>query len=174
MPLSSAGDWMRSPYLDRFVARVAHGYGLSASDLEDVAQETRIALWETGPDTRVTAALVTHIAGNKAVDLLRRLIRRRATDRTAVLTNGAPPEDGELRHLLNARVAALPQRLHAFYELHYWQGLSEREIGRAWGLCRASVRWLDHRCRLLLLRDQPPGRARPLMRPGAEQIRTLL
>ena len=149
--MASAEDWLASPYLDRLVARVASHHGVPAAELPDLVQETRIALWRAGLELQVSAALVGSIARNKAVDLVRNLARRRARRRAAGLLAATPEVDAELLHLLSLRVAGLPQRLREFYELHYTQGLSEREIARVWGLCRASVRWLDQRCRDRLL-----------------------
>jgi RNA polymerase sigma factor (sigma-70 family) len=154
--VSSTEDWLASPYLDRMVARIAGQHGVPAAELPDVIQETRIALWQAGLNS-VSAALIVTIARNKAVDLVRSLARRRARRRAAGLLAATPEVDAELHHLLSLRVAALPQRLREFYELHYEQGLSEREIARAWGLCRASVRWLDHRFRDRLLGAREPS-----------------
>ena len=60
----------------------------------------------------------------------------------------------EIDHLLHAKAASLPPKLKAFYALHYQQGLSEREIVRRMGVCRSSVRWLDHRCRQFVAGDR--------------------
>ena len=144
-------SWIDSPALVGLVTRVAARYGIAADDLPDLVQETRIALWEVGSDGPPSAALTLCVATNKAVDLVRSMVRRRARDRAAALSAPGVPGDAELRHLLNARVDELPRRLHDFYELRYHQGLSEREIARSLGLCRASVRWLDRRCRRSLL-----------------------
>jgi len=148
---ANAEDWLASPYLDRVVTRVAGQHGVPQADLPDLIQETRIALWHAGLASPVSANLVVSIARHKAIDLVRHLARRRARRRAAGLLTASPEVDAELHHLLSLRVAALPQRLREFYELHYEQGLSEREIARAWGLCRASVRWLDRRFRERLL-----------------------
>lgn len=148
--VASAKDWLASPVLDRLVARVASQYGLAVDDLPDLVQETRIALWELGLDLPVSASLVLRVASNKAIDLIRRRVRRRARDRVAALVVLPREDDAELRHLLNVQVDALPNRLQHFYELHYNQGLSERETARALGICRASVRWLDRQFRRLM------------------------
>jgi RNA polymerase sigma factor (sigma-70 family) len=142
--------------LDRLVARVAKQYGLTVDDLPDLGQEARIALWELGLDLPVSAHLVLRIASNKAVDLIRRRMRRRARDRAAASLAPVREEDAELHHLLNAQVEALSPNLREFYELHYHQGLSEREVARALGICRASVRWLDHQFRRLMAGADPP------------------
>ncbi len=149
--VASAEAWLASPYLGRLVTRVASQHGVPGAELPDLIQETRIALWKTGLDSSVSAALVVNIARNKAVDLVRNLARRRARRRAVELLVSTPDVDSELRHLLSLRVKTLPRRLQEFYELHYELGLSEREIARAWGLCRGSVRWLDRRTRGLLL-----------------------
>jgi RNA polymerase sigma factor (sigma-70 family) len=165
--LASAEDWLASPYLDRLVARIASHHGVPAAELPDLVQETRIALWQSGLDPPVSAALVGSIARHKAVDLVRVLARRRARRRAAGLLKTQAEVDAELAHLLRLRVAALPQRLRTFYELHYTQGLSEREIARGWGLCRASVRWLDQRCRDRLSGSHEPSAASVLPRRTA-------
>lgn len=143
--------WIDSPGLVGLVARVAARYGIAVADVPDLLQETRIALWEVVADGPPSAALTVRVATNKAVDLVRNMVRRRTRDRAAALSAAEVPENAELRHLLNARVDELPRQLHEFYELRYHQGLSEREIARSLGLCRASVRWLNRRCRRSLL-----------------------
>lgn len=145
--VASARSWLASPVLDRIVARVASQYHLASEDLPDLVQETRIALWAWGLESRVSAALVFKIASSRAVDQIRRRSRRRVRDRAAAFVNSSHQEDEELRHLLNVRIEALPTRLQHFYELHYHQGLSEREVANTLGLSRSSVRWLDHQFR---------------------------
>jgi DNA-directed RNA polymerase specialized sigma24 family protein len=166
--VASADDWLASPYLDRLVTRVAAHHSVPASELPDLIQETRIALWRAGLDLPVSAAFVAGIARNKAVDLVRRLARRRAESISAGRLCATTEVDAELHHLLSLRVSALPRRLRDFYELRYAQGLSEREIARVWRLCRASVRWLDQRCRERLcgVRKRAANRVRiPRSRP---------
>jgi DNA-directed RNA polymerase specialized sigma24 family protein len=120
------------------------------ADLPDLAQETRIALWRIGLDARVTPTLVGHIANNKAVDLVRSVVRRRTRERDSSPSTLSGGDAAEVQHLLNVEVDLLPPRLHDFYELHYRQGFSERDIARKWGLSRSSIQWLDYRCRRAL------------------------
>jgi hypothetical protein len=54
--------------------------------------------------------------------------------------------DSDLDHLLRTQVVALPLRQRQFYELHYIWGLSEREVVRELGICRASAQWLRRCC----------------------------
>jgi len=119
-------------------------------ELQDLLQETRIALWRIGLNAPVKAALVVHIANNRAADLVRSIVRRRARENTASMTSASPRADTELQHLLNVNVDLLSPRLHEFYDLHYRQGFSERDIARRWGLSRSSIQWLNHRCRRAL------------------------
>jgi RNA polymerase sigma factor (sigma-70 family) len=144
-------EWLDSPYLRRLVVRVAHLYGLRPEEIPDVLQETRIALWKAGATACVPAAWIFETAGHKAADLLRLRIRSRTHERAvfrSILPQRSP--DPELEHLLHARVELLPSDLREFYWLKYKLGLSEREIARRRGICRASVRWLDRRCRRAL------------------------
>jgi RNA polymerase sigma factor (sigma-70 family) len=158
--MASAPTWIDSPALHGLVARVSARYKLPTADLPDLLQETRIALWEAGPTAAVSAAWVVRVATHKAVDLLRRTSRVKAIDRALADRRVDAPGTLELKRLLHARVTELPARLRAFYSLHYVEGWSEREIARAWGLCRASVRWLDHQCRSVLIEDAPIAPAR--------------
>jgi RNA polymerase sigma factor (sigma-70 family) len=144
---ASASEWLESPYLRGMAARLAHQYHIGMVDLPDLLQEIRIALWGLGPDTRVSAAWVFKVASHKVLDLLRHRLRARHRDREFAGSTARPVHDPELDHLLHARVARLPTHLREFYELHYLQGLSEREIAQRLLLCRASVRWLDRCCR---------------------------
>lgn len=144
---ATAAEWLESPYLAHVAARVAHQFNLGRDDREDLLQELRIGLWQGRPDVRLGARWLFQVATHKAVDLLRRQVRQRHRDHAYADWKGDRGDDLELDHLLHVRVAQLPASLRKFYELHYIQGLSEREIARSLGLCRASVRWLDRCCR---------------------------
>jgi RNA polymerase sigma factor (sigma-70 family) len=168
--VASAPTWIDSPALRALVARVSARYGLPTADVPDLLQETRIALWEVGPAAAVSAAWVIKVATNKAVDLLRRTSRVRTIDRAFAARQMEATGDLELERLLHARISELPARLRAFHNLHYTEGWSEREIARAWGLCRASVRWLDHQFRSVLVEDAPAATARLKQQQGRVRI----
>lgn len=157
--LVTAGDWLESPALSRFVTRLAGHYSLSEDDVPDLLQETRIALWRLGTATNVSAAWLFRVISNKAVDLVRQLRRARACDRTLAQTVPGGFAEPDLEHLLHARVAELPARLRDFYRLRYVEGWSEREIASQLGLCRSSIRWLDHSCRNRIVGQPKPTRA---------------
>jgi RNA polymerase sigma factor (sigma-70 family) len=144
---ATAAQWLESPYPARVMARVAYQYGLGPEDLEDLLQELRIALWKAEPEVRVGASWIFQVASHKAVDFIRRQARTRRGDRAFAGSTARPAHDLELDHLLHVRVARLPASLRKFYDLHYQQGLSEREIAERLLLCRSSVRWLERCCR---------------------------
>ena len=157
---ATAEAWISSPRLARLLVRVGAHYRIGPADLDDVAQETRIALWEAGPQA-VGAAWILQVASNKAVDLIRRRMRAAAGDETfGVINNGREPEP-EVALLLHARVASLLPQLRKFYDLHYVQGWSEREIAAHLGKCRASIRWIDHVCKTQIV-DGEARRCIPL------------
>ena len=171
----STGDWLETGYLTRLAGRVALQYGLGAEDSADLLQEVRIALWEQGLATRVSAAWVFRVASCKAVDLLRRQARERRRERSFASSAPCVAHDPEFDHLLRAQAAVLPAKLRKFYDLHYVQGWSEREIAAAMGLCRASVRWLDRCCRRHLAGDsqaQPAKLSGALARPSLTEKQT--
>jgi RNA polymerase sigma factor (sigma-70 family) len=147
-PVATAGEWLDAPALSRIVTGIVRRYGLDRGELPDLLQETRIALWGLGLHMNVSVAWVVQVATNKAVDLLRRTVRRRTRDQAyAQLSESGATMDAELQHLLHGRIAELSLRLRNFYSLHYQEGWSERELARRLGICRASVRWLDQGCR---------------------------
>jgi DNA-directed RNA polymerase specialized sigma24 family protein len=155
--------WLESPCLARIASRVASHYGLPAQDSPDLLQDLRLALWAAGSDTVVNATWVFHTANHKAVDLVRRRIR--AAREAIPLAEDPPLEDAAdpaLLHLLRARAALLPRKIHDFYTLRYEEGLSQREIARRLGNCRGSVRCLDRQC--LRMVKGPLARKPPLFR----------
>jgi len=103
------------------------------------------------------------VVRNKAVDIVRRSLRARARDQTLAYLTVPGWEEPDLQHLLRARVDELEPRLRQFYELHYEQGWSQREVAAHLGKCRASVRWLERTCRARLAGRNPP--IRPRKRP---------
>jgi len=140
-------EWLESPYLSRVATRVACHYGLPSQDTPDLLQDLRIALWKAGPSQPVNVAWIFHTANHKAVDFVKRRIRlARETSAWAEDSPERCEADPTLRHLLRARAARLPKRLHDFYLLRYEEGLSQREIARRLGVCRSSVRCLDREC----------------------------
>ena len=162
-------EWLEAPSLTAVGRRVAVRYRLTAQEAADLLQELRIALWHRGLAESVHAAWVVQVAAHKAVDIVRRRSRDRAHDRLLGYTQDRPGRDPELGYLLHARVEHLPARLRAFYELHYLEGLSERDIARRLGMCRASVRWLDRCCRREIIggsaRHARPGECAVLAPP---------
>lgn len=143
----SVMEWLESPYLARVASRMAYQHGLPSQDTPDLLQDLRLALWKAGPDLLVNVTWVFHTANHKAVDLVKRRIKL-AKETSDWAEDPSPPRgaDPALLHLLHARAAVLPKRLHDFYLLRYEEGLSQREIAKRLGLCRGSVRCLDRRC----------------------------
>ncbi len=153
--IATIGEWLESPYLARVANRVARQHALPEDELPELLQDLRVAVWELGVGIRVSAAWIFGVATHKAVDLLRRRARARRHDQDLAAFVSRRERDLELHHLLRTRVAGFPMRLRQFYDLHYTQGLSEREVALSLGVCRATVRWLNRRCfHLLAGRDR--------------------
>ena len=146
-----ASEWLESPFLETVVARAALTRGLGDGDLPDLVQNVRIALWENGLSANVSSGWVFRVATFKVVDLLRRRARDRRHERENARGARAPARDAEVDRILCIQVASLRPHLRRFFELHYRLALSEREIARELGICRASVRWLDRCCRRTLM-----------------------
>ena len=161
---ATAREWLESPHLAIVVQRAARQHGLSDDDLGELLQDVRIGLWQQGLDLPLTPAWVFRVAFFKVVDLLRRRVRERRRQQLSAVDQPATG-DREIEHLLHVEAAALPRHLRTFYDLHYRLGLSEREIARRLGVCRASVRWLDRCCRRKLAGDATVATFRPNVHP---------
>ncbi len=148
--IAAASEWLESPYLARVASRVAHQHGLPEDELPGLLQDLRVAVWEAGVETRLSAAWIFGAATHKAIDRLRRRARARRHDQDLAAFTSPRERDLELQHLLHTRVAGLPTLLRQFYDLHYTCGYSEREIAVSLGVSRATVRWLNRRCLHLL------------------------
>ena len=142
-----ARAWIDSPALSRLVSRVVTRHRILDGDFQDLLQETRIALWKSGNERSVSTAWISRVVTNKAVDLLRRTTRARARERAYASLVRKAGREPDIELLLHARVAEFPARLRRFYDLHYGEGWSERELAARLGMCRASIRWLDRCCR---------------------------
>jgi RNA polymerase sigma factor (sigma-70 family) len=153
------GEWLDSPYLGRVAARVAQRYGVAAQDVPDLLQELRLALWKAESSQLVSIGWVFQTANHKAIDWLKRRRRRAEVGLDAhALPERVCSPDPALRCLLHSQTSRLPYTLRRFYALRYEQGLSQREMARALGLGRSSVRSLDRRCRRLIGVPRPPAR----------------
>lgn len=157
-----ASLWLESPYVPRAVRRVAMRYSLTGEDCADIVQELQVVLLQTDPDRPLNATWIFQTASHKAADVVRRRLRAAACEIGAPAPS--PPvfeRVPELLCLLRAKAAQLPPKLKAFYDLRYGQGLSQRDVARRLGACRASVRWLERQCveRLRRIgRPAPDGR----------------
>ena len=156
----ATSGWLESPYLGRVAARVARQHGLREDDLPELLQDLRIAVWQAGARAPATTAWIFGVASHKAVDMVRLKTRAHRIGQDLAALSRQSGRDLELNHLLRARVDGLPEHLRKFYDLHYAQGLSERETARSLGVCRASVRWLDRCCRRLVAGPDVTRRSR--------------
>lgn len=143
--VATANDWLQSPQLSKIAAYVSRRYSLANGDLPDLLQELRIALWRHGLQQPINVTWVFHTAAHKAVDFQRRA--KLSAGLSARLRYVASRPDPELLHITRARVARLPRRLRAYYLLRYVEGRTQRELAASLSISRASVRWLEHRCR---------------------------
>jgi RNA polymerase sigma factor (sigma-70 family) len=144
----SAALWLESSYLGRAVRRVALRYGLADEDTADLVQEVRIVLLQTDPGRVLNATWIFQTATHKAADAVRLRMRAAAGELGAAAdaSSSAGAPSAELLHLLRANAARLPPKLRTFYDLRFGQGLSQRDVARRLGACRASVRWLERQC----------------------------
>lgn len=114
----------------RLVWRMTGG----AADSEDIAQEAFVKLWKNPAQLREGAALrgwLMRVASNAAIDASR---KPRASTLEAVAEppdpqarTDAPLDRQEAARLIDARIAALPERQRLALSLVYFEGLSNIE-----------------------------------------------
>jgi RNA polymerase sigma factor (sigma-70 family) len=146
----AVAEWLDAPELQGLVTRSVARYEVAPADVQDLLQETRLALWHIGLETEVSNSWIARTAKNKAIDHVRQRVRARSREKAFALNTSVGTRDPELEHLLRSRSAALPPPFRRFYGLFYIEGRSERDVARELHIGRASVRWMDRCCRRLL------------------------
>jgi RNA polymerase sigma-70 factor (ECF subfamily) len=155
-------------------------------DAEDVAQEVFLRLWRScdAEDRQGMVAWLTRVAHNLCIDLKRR--RRtaqghlRVMDATALEnvpaaeSNSASPEENlersELQAQLLAALATLPAETESVMLLHYFQGLTFREIAARLGINETTAKVRVHRGRKVLRKIVAAKlAARPTSRPETKR-----
>jgi RNA polymerase sigma-70 factor (ECF subfamily) len=157
------------------VWRTAYRIVGDRADADECFQEAFLAAWEVarkGP-VKDWRALLTHVVAARAVDRLRRRIRRRPLERVddwdAVRGPGLPPsksaEDAELPSRLREALASLPPKQAEAFCLQALEGWSYAEIAGRLGESTDAVGVLLHRARKTLRRLLSPSPALEIVRP---------
>lgn len=132
-------------------------------DAEDVVQESFIRVWEhcAAQENRARVAFLNRTAHNLCIDTIRRRRRARlrivdsaAGEVAAIAVPRTVADDPELkllnedrRRVLLDALAALPAEDRSFVVLHYFQGLTFREIAETCGGQTSTVKVRVHRAR---------------------------
>jgi RNA polymerase sigma factor (sigma-70 family) len=136
------------PYV-RAVARRSLNAGSGAADIEDVVQETLLAVhlkrgtWDT---TRAFTPWLSAVVRHKAIDAL-----RRKGGRVELAIEGfeetlaAPHDDGDIGLDVETALSVLDQRQRTIVEQISLQGRSAAEVGAALGMTESAVRVALHR-----------------------------
>lgn len=96
-------------------------------------------------------------ASHKAVDIFRSRVHMTEVALDSENEPDAPfNPDPDLLRLLRVRAGRLPAGLAQFYHLRIREGLTQREISERLGLCRGSVRLMEHRF-LRMMKGRVPG-----------------
>ena len=140
---------------------------LQQADVEDIAQETLLALWRRNSHCTLDCpdGYVAEAARNCTIDALRgRSAAKRGEKQTRsiedwmTLTSGLPtPEEyavarDELAARLEEWEVILPTKSYEVLLLVYVDGLGSREVARQLGCSRSSVDTIVHRARQRLAR----------------------
>jgi RNA polymerase sigma-70 factor (ECF subfamily) len=147
--LAALGGYLRAYFARRL--------GPGAPDLEDLVQETLLAIHlkrDTYDQRQPFTPWAYALARYKMLDLFRRT-RRRPTvpiDGVADLFSEENPEEGAVRRDLDKLLSSLPKRQRAVMEDVKLQGLSMDEAGARSGMSAAAARVSVHRALQQLMR----------------------
>jgi RNA polymerase sigma-70 factor, ECF subfamily len=143
------------PRVHRLAARLLD----DAAEAEDVAQELFLRLWQLAPLWRGEQARVATWIHTVVLNLCRDRLRRRrpqqAMDEVAEAAFGDAPEDrpeavlgrAERGRILQASIAALPERQREALLLFHVEGLSQAESAAALGISEDALESLLARAR---------------------------
>lgn len=111
-------------------------------DAEDIAQECFLELARKAK--RIDASLpgwLHRVARNRSIDLVRAEVRRKTReDKAAGELNGrAEPSWADILPYVDDGLASLPENLKAVILLHYFDGLSQKEVAERLGVSQATV-----------------------------------
>ena len=116
------------------INRILH----SASDAEDVLQETFVRVWSRADSYDAAlgspATWLTRMARNRAVDHLRAQRTRAAVD------GPAPPHTLDSASALPGAVARLPEAQRVLIEAVYFEGYTQQELAARFGVPLSTVK----------------------------------
>lgn len=143
----------------RLVWRMTGGKG----DCEDITQEAFLRLWKNPAQVKEVAALkgwLMRVASNAVIDRSRKP-RHGDLDSEPELTDplarpDAPLDRAEAARLIDARIAALPERQRLALSLVYFEGLSNIEAANAMEATVEAVESLLARARRSLKESLSP------------------
>jgi RNA polymerase sigma-70 factor (ECF subfamily) len=140
-----------APFLRAVVRGRAAAYGLGAADVEDVVQETLLAIHlkrGTWDDRQPVGPWVAAIARNKLIDALRRRGRRITVpidDLSEVLPAEEQEEEGLRPHEADRLLSVLKGRQHDVVRSISLDGAEIAETARKFGMSEGAVRVALHR-----------------------------
>lgn len=154
--------------IKRSILRVGRRYTvfLQPADVEDLVQETLLALWRRGPQTRPesTSGYIAQAARNLTVDSLRRRGAKKRGDRKTTPLESVPepssyaatPEtqliaSEALQSELERCRKILTERSFEILKLVYLNGLSSREVADRLACSQSTVDSALHRAKRRLL-----------------------
>ena len=136
-------------------------FGASASQADDVAQDTLLKLWQMRSELvryNNIEALVAVMARNLTISLHRRIVSEPLSEASSMLIDNAPTPDEQLMgreavEYLKRRMSQLPPRQHAVLMMRQVEHRSYKEIGRLLGIEETSAKTLLSRARKWLLNE---------------------
>ncbi len=136
--------------------RIVMGNSGARSDVDDLVQDTVLAVWqqmksgryEVRPDTPLDAYL-TAVVRNKWLKTLHKRSTIALTDLSESIADEVPPEHYRLSSL-EETFAQLGQACQQLLRLFYWEGYTLDEIARRIGISMDATKMRKFRCMLRL------------------------
>ena len=130
-------------YVCKIIRNVA-GTALTREDIEEVASDVFLALWNNADKVDKLKAYIAAIARNKAVNKIREIAESLPLEGSMLADNGGTPEDRAIsedeQRMVKSAVLAMDDIDREIFLRHYYGTQTVPEISRETGMNEATVR----------------------------------
>ena len=126
------------------IIRNTAGAALTHEDIEEVASDVFLALWENADKADRLKAYIAAIARNKAKNKIREVAEILPLEETMLADNGGTPEDSaiseEERRIVKSAVLAMGETDREIFLRHYYGTQTVPDISRETGMDESAVK----------------------------------
>ena len=126
------------------IIRNTAGATLTREDIEEVASDVFLALWDNAEKTSKLKAYIAAIARNKAINKTRKIAETLPIEESILVDNGATLEEMAIsedeRRMVKSAVLAMEDTDREIFLRHYYGTKTVSDISREIGISEAAVK----------------------------------